>query len=279
MVSYNRQSNDDHFTVIQLILKTGRLPEKADCWECFQPKLFTYTAAKVLQLTGLNNTNPERMILYVELLNFFAGFTTLLVIGFFLNKLPGRSELLKILAFGLVAFNPALIGINSQATNDPFVILFSTLALFFTYAFLHEKRLVTFLFILLFTVLAISSKATGWIPAIAIFLALLINAWMEKPPLFLPLGIAGLFAVLVIITSIFNPLNQYIPNYRDYGSPILTNIDKRPFPHFLERTYTDRPGIVSIQDGFFTFKFMDLLRHPRIENGNDYPAHRTSLWT
>jgi len=61
-VSFNRESNDDHFTVIQLILKTGRLPEKADCWECHQPKLFHYTSAEFLSLTGLKKTNLSSMI-------------------------------------------------------------------------------------------------------------------------------------------------------------------------------------------------------------------------
>ena len=181
LVSFNRESNDDHFTVIQLILKTDRLPEKADCWECYQPKLFHYTAAKFLQLTGLENANPGTMILAVELLNYTAGLITLLVIGLFLYRLPGKNGLLKVLAFGLVAFNPDLIGINSQATNDTFAILFSTLALYCTYAFLQKKKPVTFLLILLFTILGICSKTNVWITAIAIFLALLVKAWMEKP--------------------------------------------------------------------------------------------------
>jgi len=38
------------------------------------------------------------MILAVELLNYTAGLITLLVIGLFLNRLPGKSEILKVLA-------------------------------------------------------------------------------------------------------------------------------------------------------------------------------------
>jgi hypothetical protein len=52
MVSFNREANDDHMQVISLIIKSGTLPNKSDCWECYQPKLFHYTAAKILQLTG-----------------------------------------------------------------------------------------------------------------------------------------------------------------------------------------------------------------------------------
>jgi hypothetical protein len=91
--------------------------------------------------------------------------------------------------------------------------------------------------------------------------------------------IACLFGVVTLVLSVLNPLNQYISNYREYGAPILLNIDKPPFPHFFEQTSAYRPGILSLQDGIFTFKFIDLLRHPRIENGDIYPANRTSLWT
>jgi hypothetical protein len=279
MVAFNRQSNDDHFTVIQLILKTGRLPQKADCWECYQPKLFHYTAAEFLKLTGLQNTNPGSMILAVELLNYTAGLITLLVIGLFLNRLPGKSEILKVLAFGLVALNPNLIGINSQATNDTFAILFSTLALFCTYAFLQKKRTVTFLLILLFTVLGICSKTNVWITAIAIILAMLVKAWMEKQDRIRMLCFAGLFGLVTLVVSILNPLNQYISNVQEYGSPILLNIATQPLPALFKQIPVAQPGILSVQDGFFTFKFIDLFRHPRIENGYAYLPSRTSLWT
>ena len=279
LVVFNRESNDDHFTVIQLILKTGRLPEKADCWECYQPKFFHYTAAKFLQLTGLENTNPSSMILAVELVNYTAGLITLLLIGLFLNRLPGKNGLLKVLAFGLVAFNPNLIGISAQVTNDAFAILFSTLALFCTYVYLQKKRPVTFLLMLLFTILGISSKTNVWITAIAIFLALLVKAWMEKQDRVIMLRFTILFGLATLVFSIFNPLTQYISNVRDYGSPILLNIDRQPLPGFFVQTTVYRPGILSIQDGFFTFKFGDLLRYPRNENGDVYPPTRTSLWS
>jgi hypothetical protein len=279
LVIFNRDSNDDHFAVIQLILKTDRLPEKADCWECYQPKFFHYTAAKFLQLSGLENSNPSSMILAVEMLNYTAGLITILVIGLFLYRLPDKNGLLKGIAFGLVTLNPGLIGINSQATNDTFAILFSTLALFCTYSFLQKKRLVPFLLMLLFTILGISSKTNVWITAIAILLALLVNAFVEKQNRVRMLWSAGLFGLLTLVISIFNPLNQYISNVREYGSPILLNIDRQPLPDFFLQTSAYRPGILSIQDGFFTFKFIDLLVYPRNETGAVYLPTRTSLWT
>lgn len=279
MVVFNRDSNDDHFEVIQLILKTNHLPQKADCWECYQPKFFHYTAAKFLQLTGLENANPGTMILAVEMLNYTAGLITLLVIGVFLDRLPDENGLLKVIAFGLAAFSPSLIGISAQATNDTFAILFSTLVLYCTYLFLQKERLVTFLLMLLFIILGISSKTNVWITAIAIFLALLVKAWMGKQDRQKILRFAGLFGLVTLVLSIFNPLNQYISNVQEYCSPILLNIDRQPLPEIFVQTPAYRPGILSIQDGFFTFKIIDLLRHPRIEGGDVYSPTRTSLWT
>jgi hypothetical protein len=57
------------------------------------------------------------------------------------------------------------------------------------------------------------------------------------------------------------------------------NIDRQPLPALFKQRPVAQPGILSVQDGFFTFKFIDLLRHPRIENGPAYLSSRTSLWT
>jgi hypothetical protein len=57
-------------------------------------------------------------------------------------------------------------------------------------------------------------------------------------------------------------------------------MERAALPSLFEPTEVYRPGIISIQDGFFTFKFLDLLKNPQITRDNkSYPAHRTSFWT
>jgi hypothetical protein len=279
LVTHNLAANDDHMAVILNILKTHHLPDKAECGECFQPKLFHYGSAKFLQITQLESTSKDQMIRAVEMINFTAGLITILIIGLFLYRLQEVNDGLKILAFGLVALNPTLIGINSQATNDSFVILFSTLALFFAYSFLRSPKPIPFGCLLLFTVLTVSSKSNGWVTALAIFLTLLVKMWVEKRSMLRNGLIACSFGAVVLVLAYLNPLNQYVPNINKYGAPLVLNIEKQPFPDFFEKTAIDRPGILSIQDGFFTFKFISLLQYPRTENGKVYPPHRTSLWT
>ena len=279
MVSFNRESNDDHMQVIGLIIKSGALPNKASCWECYQPKLFHYTAAKVLQITGADKLSQDGMILVVELINFIAGLVTIAVLAALITRLPVKSETLKLLSFGLVALNPNLIGINSQATNDTFVILFSTLALFCAILFLQKQKPVPFLLMLLFSLLCISSKTNGWITPIAITIALCGKAWMQKKQA-VRLWLTGLlFIAATLVFSILNPLNQYIPNVQKFGSPFLINVSRKQRPYFFTMN-SNVCGIRSIVDGYLTFKFIPLLQHPRLEygKGNPRPAHCTSLW-
>ena len=277
MVSFNRQSNDDHMQVISLILKSGALPDKSNCWECYQPKLFHTTAAMVLKITGMDRLSLDNMILAVELLNLLAGLVTVAVAGALITRLPVKSETLKLLTFGLVALNPALIGINVQATNDTFVILFSSLALFCAMLFLQEQKLSTFVLMLLFSILCISSKTNGWVTPLAITLALLIKAWIQNKRS-VRLWLTGiLFIAITLLVSVLNPLNQYIPNVQKFGSPFLINVSRKPMPLIRWKSPKDC-GIRSILDGYFTFKFVSLIQHPRIESSGVRPDNCTSLW-
>ena len=113
-----------------------------------------------------------------EFINFLAGVITLVIVWKFIIEFPVNNDILKVVSFALVALNPKLIGISSQATNDAFAILFSTLALYFTYIFIQKPRIVTLFLILLFILLGISSKTNTWVTAIAILLTLFLKTWV-----------------------------------------------------------------------------------------------------
>ncbi len=276
----NREANDDHMEVVRLILQTNRLPMKDDCWECFQPKLFHFTVATVLRSTGLAGAGLNPQTLAAQLINFLAGAITLGIAWIFIRMLPVGSELLRLAAFALTALNPKLIGISSQATNDAFVILFSTLALFFTFVFFQKWKVGHFLLSLLFSALAIVSKTNAWVIVLGILLALCVNAWVRTAQRIRSLAYTTAFMFGILVLTFVNPLTQYLPNYAQYGTPITLNIPQAPRPGFIQETGWYRPGILSIWDGFFTFKYASLLGHPRIEYVSaGYPAHRTSLWT
>jgi hypothetical protein len=275
----NREANDAHEAVANLIIQTGKLPNKDDCWECFQPKLYHIIFAKSLQFSGMENKPAYQQNVMGQAINFLAGIITLVIVYLFIRGLPEYSEKLKFLAFALVALNPNLIGINSQATNDTFAILFSTLAIFFVYKYIKQKQLMDLIFCSIFVILGISTKVNAWVTAIAIVIALLIMSLLQEYRK-KRLIIVMIFIFAIIIFSIINPLSQYISNYQKYGSPILLNIKKDPFPQFSGEYSADASGIWYIGDGFFTFKFLDLLKHPRLDPGTSvYLPHQTSFWT
>jgi hypothetical protein len=288
----NREANDSHMEVVSMILKTNKLPTMKDCGECLQPKLFHYTAAMVIEALGLAHADVSTLWLVAQLINFVAGMITLAIVWIFLINIPFKNNLLKLLAFALAALNPALIGINSQATNDTFVILFSTLALYFTYIFCQKQKVGIFLLITLFTLLGIASKENAWVTAIAIFIVLLTLAYTKKVPFKKAMLFSAAFLIIVPVLTVINPLSQYIVNYQKYGTPIPFNVPRPPLPHLA--AYTPgcepqkinplnvycRPGILSVKSGFFTFDYASLLEHPRNEGLSEgYPAFQTSFWT
>jgi len=279
LVRYNRDSNDNHDQVITRIMEAGSLPDKEDCWECFQPKLFHYTSAKLLQLAGVDPANVDKHVnLGAGLINFIAGLLSLGFVALMITRIPAAGETLRLVAFGLVALNPDLIGISSQATNDPFAILFSTLAIFFTILFLEQRKFWKILLVVIFIVLGISSKTNLWVTAVAITLALLVSAFISKKAILRQAGLILVFLVVVAGLSILNPLNQYISNTEKYGSPVLMNVEREPLPALFTKTESSHPGLLSIADGIFTFRYIDLIRHPLIQNGDTYSLNRTSLW-
>ena len=274
----NREAFDDHIVVVNIILQTHKLPETADCPECFQPKLFYYVASTAIRFAHINLNHEDSIIIATQLLNFIAGEMILILAYLLIKRMQVDHHEAGLITFALLAFNPALIAANGMASNDTFAILFSTLAIYFCWIFLSKNK-IGYLFISgFFVVMGIATKTNIWATVLAIFLALLLKSVKEKS--FLGTLIAAAFLLGVSIVTLLNPLSQYLANLQNYGTPVTLNVVKEPFPAFFEKTYVRRPGILSIQDGIFTFKFIDLLEYPRLTFGaTDYPAHRTSLWT
>jgi len=277
----NREANDDHIQVVDLLMKTQRLPIMFECHECFHPKLFYATAAALFQVFGINTLGPQT--LFMQLINFFCGMVTLVVLWKFIQAYTNNNNQQKLIAFALVAFNPKIVAINSQASNDTFLVLFSSLALFFTAGFFKKPGHKHFGLVILFSALCVSTKINGWITVVAIFASFLLFSWVRESQKHL--GVAALFLVSIIILTTMNPLSQFISNFQNFGSPIANNGEVLPLPPFSSQQtnfqdYNFRPGITSFQDGFMTFKLDQLLKYPLINNDQgNYPPQRTSFWT
>lgn len=290
----NREANDDHLAVAKVMAYQDRIPDKEELSEAFQPKLYHGTVAAILRL--LPPPPPVRTRWFhhrrvvrprlietrvAQLVSCAAGILTMLVFLRFL-QVTDVSGKARLLAMAFVAFNPRLVGINGQATNDSFVILFGSLALYFGARFFSRATRRDFTWMTVAALLAAVSKGNGLVICILIVLVFLVALLLGLPrsPLSRPdaarYGAMFLVAFFVCVPK----LGGYWDHYLRYGSPFVINIEPAPWPNWFEPTFVRRPGVVSIADALLTFRFIDMLEHPVITTEEeDYPIHRQSLWS
>ena len=94
----------------------------------------------LLRLSGEPSIASPR-IRSAQLVSCAAGIATLWTALVFLRREADASAKVRYLSLALIALNSGLIGINAQATNDSFVILFVSLALFLGYRFFCRARM------------------------------------------------------------------------------------------------------------------------------------------
>lgn len=275
----NAEANDDHLTVIRIIADEHRLPRLREAWEGFQPKLYHATVAMLWNLNPWQSSAVEVRI--AQGVSCLAGIATLAILraGLAQHRLSAASRLLVL---ALVALNPVLIGLNAQATNDSFVILFGTLALVAAATFFRTGGRRPLAVMSIATVLATLSKGNG----LVVFAAIVVTFGLA---LVRAGGMAGLarsqalrpgtafVGFFLLAATVFG---SYRSNWEDTGNPFAINGDPAPLPHWFEPTYVYRPGTTSIVQTYFTFRFIGLMREPAITNGiPPHPRHRTSLWS
>ncbi len=272
----NREANDNHAQVVEWIIDKQSLPNKEDCWECFQPKLYYLINAAIV--VAFHIKGHYNIVLAMQMLNFVFSFFILLFLWKFINR-QTISFGIKLIAFALVAFNPCLTGINAQATNDTLIILAGILTIYYADRFFKEKKFSLAIPLTLWVILASLVKGSGIVLFAAlslIFFVRILQTIATERILYIKA-----FAVLVLGNLTIVPVGAgYISNYEQYKTPFVLVFEKDPPPAFAERSYVQRPGITSIVDGYFTFRYFDMIRQPYISSTIDnYPLHRTSLWS
>ncbi len=277
----NEEANDRHLPVIRSIAFEHHFPARGEKWEAFQPKLYHLTAALVWRAMG-SGSSRWALVRAAQLVSCAAGVLTLLVVVGFLRE-RAISDQARIAVVALAAFNPGLVGMSAQATNDAFVILFGSLTLYYGARFFSRWRGGDFVGVCVATVLAGISKGNGLVVIVAVLATcalVLVRPRVDALPggrrAVLAYGLA--FAVLVIPAVAF--IGPYAEYQRRFGSPFVTNMENSPAPHLFRQTFTERPGLTSLAHGLLTFRLLDLLEHPAsTADPTTYPTHRTSLWT
>ena len=283
----NSEANDVHMNVIKVMADEHRIPAPHEDREAFQPKLYHGTVAAILRI--LPRHSAWFPILIAQLLSCTAGLLTLwLAYRFFLSELE-VSEKVRLISFSMLALNPVLIGINAQATNDSFVILFGSLTFYFGWHFFRNSRTSDFCWMLISAVLAGLSKGNGVVFFIAILAVFAISIFRSQHSFprsaAVPYGLIFLVGYLALVPA----LGPYWQFYRVYGSPFVTNADPGASPSLPEK----KSKGTSIADALFTFRFLDLLKNPyranrwhgdsseryALFNRGPFPVHQSSAWS
>src|SRR5215510_8593871 len=217
----NSQANDRHMNVIEIMAYENRIPLPHEDREAFQPKLYHGTVAALLKIVPRQATRLH--ILIAQLLSCVAGLWTLLLAHRFLMSEVEASEKVRFIAFSLLAVNPVLIGINAQATNDSFVILFGSLAFYFGWHFFQSQRSNDFCWMSVSAVLAGLSKANGLVIFIAILAVFTIGVFRSQGSLSRSTAALYGFVFLAGYLAVVPAVGPYWKFYHLYGSPFVTN--------------------------------------------------------
>jgi len=269
----DRDPND----VVAIILQQNRLPLTGECEECFQPKVYYFIVAKAVEMAAINVHHEGSIALALQLMNFAAVELTIILTYIFIKQLNPKYEKTGLIAFALLAFNPALMTVSGTAFNDAFTILFSSVAIYLFWIYLQNEKWGWLAASCIFVSLSLATKTNTWSTAIAILIVLFIKCAFDRR--MIQSLVIVMFILAVTLLTLLNPLSQYWTNIRNFGTPVTLNVVLEPLPSFFEKTAVRRPGILSIQDGFFTFKFIELMESPRLTlAATDYPAFRTSFW-
>lgn len=278
----NNAANDDHIAVSKFIVNHSRIPELQETWQAYHPKLYHLTIALIIKLLP---SQPESVIIRLaQMVNVGAGSMTLVIVQSFLQRL-NISKKAQVITFAFAALNPAIIGVNAQASNDSFVILFSTGALYFGYKFFtYGYSIKNYTLMMIATILASLSKGNGLIIFIGITATLLFALWKHSAML---MNRSHIAVILIASTTIFTVsillLGPYWSHYASYGSPFATNSARKllpdSWPPFLVgQENSAQRGVTSIIGTFLTFRLVSLLQTP-YNAGAPYPRHETSLWS
>ena len=273
----NSEANDIHMNMIKIMAYQNRIPEIHEDREAFQPKLYHATVAALLKIVRPQSGRAETIL--AQLVGCTAGiFTLLLAYRFFMSEVE-FSEKVRFIAFSLLALNPVLIGINAQATNDSFVILFGSLAFYFGWRFFQNHQIIDFCWMSVATVLAGLSKGNGLVIFIAIMTVFAIAFYRTGDIYFRRRSATALYGFIFLLSylALVPSLGPYWKTYRQYNSPFVTNADPALLTYWHVIPASERPGIV---DSLFTFRFGDMLSNPqRVNRHGPYPLHQSSAWS
>lgn len=255
---------DNHFKPIEIMMATGGIPDKFQCWECYQPPVFYALSAVLGKILLAAHVGIAALQKVLQFVNFLYNVGTLGVVYLILRRLR-LTALSRLLGLGLICFLPRHIYMAAVHSNDNLSYLGIAVCIYLLLQVIQEKRdSLPHLLLLSGAVTgAIFTKYTAFvlIPAIAVafFLA--------------PLGGKGISlaqalkkAVVVLALPLVLLSVYSVHNIQRYGAAL-------PFNTALYDPLKKQPHDENVRD-FASFKPWLYMEHPILR-----PGQLNSFWT
>ncbi len=168
-----------HFEYIAFLLEEGRVPLADEGWQMYQPPLYYGLAAGLLELAGLSSLDQSAAEL-IRWLGCFAAVMQALFLVLALRELLPERPGLVLCAFVFGAFLPMQLYIFQFVTNESWVAMLSSAALWWTIRMLRRETSAAWEHAVLgaFLGLALLAKFSALIPLVLCTSLLLVRRWL-----------------------------------------------------------------------------------------------------
>lgn len=264
---------DDHFEPVRVILEKGRIPDAADCWECYQPPAYYLISAATWSVSeGLAKLGgaPQRVATEfgrksMQWVSCAAGCLTLWLTLLVLRRAGIGDPAMQATALGIVAFLPAHIRISAMATNDALTHCVATAAILLMLR-AHDRgwRLGECIAAGAAAGASVLCKAYGAVTVAAVVAAVTLHCWRSAPPTwrrFAP-------AAWTLLAGLLIGSGPALRNLTTFGKLQVDNFEKFDTPMRFQP-----PGAAS-QIDFGSLRYRALLESPWL-----HTRHLDSFWT
>ncbi len=253
-VSPVNNSYDDHLEVINIYSESLNRPAPFQCWECYQPPFYYYTAATVYNVTesiGFDKLTCWKMVHFI---NPFLSIILLIIVYqiLLLYKMPKLSILI---ALSFVAILPRDIFTSAMIGNDYMLVFFTILSFYLflkTLFALRNGDKVWFWFILLILTATLGSitKQHGLLIhlfPISVFLLLCKSIYRKKI----------FWAILFLFLGGLLSISDELWKFNQTGELLVSN------QHYFDYAKNQFPGSLDKVE-FFSFRIFELYQEPFI---------------
>lgn len=244
---------DRHDLVIQYIAEHHSLPDSKELYQSFHPPLYYLL---MLPLWNPQNYGP------MHFASFAFSCVNLILISRLLRKekiIPNPSA--RLIALAIACFSPQFVMFGSFLSNDPLAMLVGTLIFIATICYAENPTLTRLMTCAFSVGVGLLTKGTFILTGPALLLVVIFvecrekrkNVWLRPV----------LFCLIFAIVGCY----KYVENYRNFGTPIVHNLDLGGEIYEMQR------GTWKGWQSVFDVNVIELIRQPilRIHHTLSYP--------